>query len=74
VDSEGKPISRKNRYKRDGKEYPFDGPYGRGKITVKRTDDYRTEAVVKLDGGNTVTVRTVLSPDGKTRTQQGNWS
>ena len=69
VDSEGKPITRKNRYKRDGQEYPFDGPYGRGKITVKRTDDYHTETVVKLDGGNTVTVLTAVSPDGKTRTQ-----
>lgn len=68
VDSEGKPVSRKNRYKTDGKEYPFEGPSGRGKITVKRIDGYNTEGVVKPDGGGNVTIRTAVSPDGKTRT------
>ena len=69
VDADGKPINRENRYKRDGKEYPFDGPNGRGKISVKKIDDYNTEAVTKLDAGGSVTSRTVISKDGKTRTQ-----
>jgi hypothetical protein len=69
IDSAGKPISRTNRVKRDGAEYPYDGPNGPGKISVKKTDDYHATAVTKLDGGGTITTRTVISKDGKTRTQ-----
>jgi hypothetical protein len=69
VDSDGKPIGRTNRVKPDGNEYPFDGPNGPGKISIKKTDDYHSEAVTKLDGGGTITTRTVVSEDGKTRTQ-----
>jgi hypothetical protein len=68
VDSAGQSINRSNRYKRDGQAYPFDGPNGRGTITVKRIDDYTSEAVTKLDGGGSVSTRSVISPDGKTRT------
>lgn len=68
TDSAGQPINRTNRYKRDGKAYPFDGPNGRGTITVKRIDDYNSEAVTKLEGGGTITTRSVISKDGKTRT------
>ena len=68
-DFDGKKIARENRYKRDGKEYPFDGPNGRGKITVKKIDDYHSEAVTKLDAGGTNKTRTAISKDGKTRTQ-----
>ena len=69
IDAAGKPIGRTNRVKRDGNEYPFDGPNGQGKISIKKIDDYHSEAIVKLDGGGTVTTRTVISKDGKTRTQ-----
>ena len=69
TDSEGKPISRTNRVKRDGNEYPFDGPNGPGKITIKQIDDYHSESVMKLDGGGTITSRLEISKDGKTRTQ-----
>ena len=70
VNAAGKPIARTNRVKRDGNEYPFDGPNGPGKISIKKIDDYHSEAaIVKLDGGGTVTTRTVISKDGKTRTQ-----
>jgi hypothetical protein len=68
VDPTGQPIIRENRYKRDGKEYPFEGANGRGKITVKRIDDHTAEAVTKVDGGGTVKTRSVISKDGKTRT------
>jgi hypothetical protein len=67
-DPTGQPIDRSNRYKRDGQAYPYDGPNGRGTITVKRIDDFTSEAVTKLDGGGTVTTRSVISKDGKTRT------
>jgi hypothetical protein len=72
VDGTGQPIARENRYKRDGKEYPFNGPNGRGKITVRKIDDYTAEAITKLDGGGTVTTRSVISKDGKIRTQTSN--
>jgi hypothetical protein len=69
VDGQDATFSRTNRFKTDGKEYPFDGPNGPGKIIVKRTDDYHSEAITKLDAGGTITSRTVISKDGKTRTQ-----
>jgi hypothetical protein len=69
IDASGQPISRANRYKRDGKSYPFDGPNGKGTITVKIIDDHTTEAVTKLEGGHAVTTKSVISKDGKTRTQ-----
>ena len=69
TDSEGKPISRTNRVKLDGNEYPFDGPNGPGKITIRQIDDYHSESVMKLDGGGTITSRSEISKDGKTRTQ-----
>ena len=69
IDSAGKPISRTNRVKRDGAEYPYEGPYGKGTISVKRIDDYNSESVTKFSGGHAVNTRTVISKDGKTRTQ-----
>jgi hypothetical protein len=69
VDADGKPIARTNRFKRDGNEYPFNGPNGPGKISVKKVNDYHSTAVMKLDGGGTITSHVVISKDGKTRTQ-----
>jgi hypothetical protein len=68
VDAEGQQVSRSNRYKRDGKEYPYDGPSGKGTIAVKRSDDYHSDGTIKGTGGSTSKVRTVISKDGKTRT------
>jgi hypothetical protein len=59
VAADGQTVSASNRYKRDGKEYPFDGPtVGKGTIAVKAIGDHIT-----------VMVHTVVSKDGKTRTQ-----
>jgi hypothetical protein len=69
VDSDGKPIARNNRVKWDGKQYPYDGPNGRGQIAVTKIDDHTTQSVTTLDGGGKITTRTVISQDGKTRTQ-----
>jgi hypothetical protein len=69
VDGAGQRIDRTNRYKRDGKQYPYDGPNGRGQIAVTKIDDRTTEAVTTLDGGGKVNTRTVISADSKTRTQ-----
>lgn len=70
VSADGQTVTSTNRYKRDGKEYPFNGPLvGKGTITVKAINDYVTDAVLKSDSGRTVMVHTVISKDGKTRTQ-----
>lgn len=69
VSADGQTVSRTNRYKRDGKEYPFNGPQGKGTIAVKAINDYVTDAVLKSNSGPTVMVHTVISKDGKTRTQ-----
>jgi hypothetical protein len=68
VDSDGKPINTVNRVKTDGNEYPAEGPSGKGKVTIKQTDPYHWTQVMKLDGGNTITTKGVISKDGKTRT------
>jgi hypothetical protein len=70
IGADGKPVSRSNRYKLDGKEYPYEGPLiTKGTIAVKKIDDHRTESVIKGANGNVVKVQTVISKDGKTRTQ-----
>lgn len=67
---DGKPVTNSNRYKLDGKEYPYNGPVmGKGTIAVKKIDDHHTEAVLKGANGNVVKIQTVISKDGKTRTQ-----
>jgi hypothetical protein len=61
-----------NRYKRDGKEYPFQSPTGTGTIVVKAIDANTAQATIKV-GTSTMTLRTVVSKDGKsfTRTTKG---
>jgi hypothetical protein len=69
IDPQGKPFSRTNRYKLDGKEYPFEGLQGaKGTIAVKRIDEHHTEATFKSATG-VITIRTAISKDGKVRTQ-----
>jgi hypothetical protein len=68
VDSEGKPINVENRVKKDGKEYPYQSPWGKGTVVVKGTDPNHWTQVVKLEGGNTIATKIAISKDGKTRT------
>jgi hypothetical protein len=68
VDENGKTVARTNKYKMDGKEYPFEGPYGRGMITVKKSGDRETTTTHKYPSGHILTQKAVLSADGKTRT------
>ncbi len=69
VDSEGKATNLTNKYKLDGKEYPYKTATVDGTIAVKRIDDFQSEAVIldKSGKGNT-TGKAVISKDGKTRT------
>ena len=67
TDPQGKSASYTNRYKYDGKEYPYKTSVVDGKISIKRIDDFHTEATVKNAKANMVT-KAVISKDGKTRT------
>jgi hypothetical protein len=74
VSADGKTTSGTNRYKRDGKEYPYQNPAtGSGTIAVKSIDANTTEGTLKTGGTAMTTVRTVVSKDGKsfTRTVKG---
>ena len=68
VDATGKANNTCQRYKYDGKEYPYEGPYGKGTLSAKRNGDRETITTMKIAGGNTITQRSVVSADGKTRT------
>ena len=68
VNAEGKATSGSNRYKLDGKEYPYKTPLVEGTISVKQIDDFNSEATIKGGGKHRVTSKTVISKDGKTRT------
>jgi len=70
IDSAGKSTSATIRYKFDGKAYPYEGPYGKGTISITRVDERHTVSTVKLDGGGVLTQNTVISADGKTRTMK----
>jgi len=52
----------------DGKDYPITGFPGADTVTIKRVDDKTVESQIKADGKTVMTIRTVLSDDGKTRT------
>jgi hypothetical protein len=68
VNAEGKSTSFTNRYKYDGKEYPYKTANVDGTISVKRIDDHHTEATVK-GGKASMISKASISKDGKTRTQ-----
>jgi hypothetical protein len=55
----------------DGKPYRMSRSYGDGWITLKRVDARTFDSVFKSDDGSfTESVRTALSPDGKTLTRK----
>jgi hypothetical protein len=73
VGPDGKTMSSNNRYKRDGKEYPYQAPTGaKGTIAVKSMGANTTHAEIKI-GKSTMAVHTVVAKDGKsfTRTSKG---
>jgi hypothetical protein len=67
TDSAGKPLHAEYSAKFDGKDYPAKTPYG-DTVSLKRIDANTIESTNKKDGKVTVTVTTVISKDGKTRT------
>src|SRR5437660_4524560 len=53
----------------DGKDYPLTGSaLGADKVSLKRIDARTTERIDKKDGKPVVTIRRVVSADGKTMT------
>ena len=67
TDGAGKPMHVEYSAKFDGKEYPAKTPYG-DTVSVKRIDASTIETTNKKAGKLTVTVTSVVSKDGKTRT------
>jgi hypothetical protein len=68
IDAEGKPTHGEYAVKYDSKDYPWKGNANADMISVKKVDDNTYEAVWKLKGKVTITSKTVVSKDGKTRT------
>ena len=52
----------------DGKDYPIAGGVDRDSVTMKRIDAYTAEFIGKKGGKPTLTMRRVVSKDGKTLT------
>jgi hypothetical protein len=69
VDAAGKKLTITFSAMYDGKDYPYMGiPDGPDTIALKQVDAHTLEATLKSKGKVVQTSRTVLSPDGKTRT------
>jgi hypothetical protein len=73
VDGEGKPIMQGGpegtSIAWDGNDHEVQSPNGPSMtVAVKRTNDYRSDITVKQDGKVVLTVRSVVSKDGKTMT------
>jgi hypothetical protein len=68
VGPDGKPTHMEFQAKFDGKEVPFTGNPDADVIALKLIDANTIESVSKLKGKVTLTVRGVVSGDGKTRT------
>ena len=73
IDGEGKPIMQGgpegSSIAWDGKDYAVQAPDGPPMtVAVKRVNDNRNDVTVKRDGKVTVTIRSVVSKDGKTIT------
>jgi hypothetical protein len=68
-DANGAPIHAHFSAKPDGMDYPVTGgPGGSDTVSLKRIDANTIETVSKKGGQVVTTVRSVVSPDGKTRT------
>lgn len=69
IDAAGNPTHVEFTAKYDGKDYPITGVPNGDTIAVSRIDENTVESSVKKGGEVVMTVRSVVSKDGKTRTQ-----
>ncbi len=70
VTGSGAPGHSEYTAKFDGKDYPVTGNPNADTITLKRIDSHSFEAHWKKDGKPTMTIRTTISKDGRTRTSE----
>ncbi len=70
VGADGKATSNSQRYKRDGKEYPWNTTDASEKrmVSMKQIDDHHITSTFTRDGKVVSTAKTTISKDGKTRT------
>ena len=68
IDANGKPMHVEWSGKFDGKDYPVTGSPDSDARSYTKVNDRTLQVTVKKNGKVTVTARTVLSADGKSRT------
>jgi hypothetical protein len=68
IDANGKPMHVEWSGKFDGKDYPATGDPNADTRSYRKVDDRTLELTVKKNGKVTVTGRTAVSVDGKSRT------
>jgi hypothetical protein len=68
IDAAGNPTHVAYTAKYDGKDYPLTGVPNADTVALKRIDDHTTESTVKQAGQVVMTVTSVVSKNGKTRT------
>jgi len=68
IDASGNPTHMEYTAKYDGKDYPITGNPNADTVALERTDPNTTRSTLKKDGQVVMTVTSVVSNDGKTRT------
>jgi hypothetical protein len=68
IDAAGNPTHLEYTAKYDGKDYPITGAPNADTVAIERIDPNTLQTTVKKAGQVVMTVRTVLSDNGKTRT------
>jgi hypothetical protein len=68
IDAEGKTIHIESSPKYDGTDSPVIGNPNADSISLKKINDHTIETVSKQGGNPVMTIRSVVSKDGKTRT------
>jgi hypothetical protein len=68
IDAEGKTIHSESSPKYDGTDSPTTGNPNADSISLKKINNHTIELQTKKDGKLVMTIRSVVSKDGKTRT------
>src|ERR1700674_829654 len=68
IDASGNPTHVEYTAKYDGKDYPITGAPNADTVAIERIDPDTLQSTVKKAGQIVMTIRTVLSDNGKTRT------
>ena len=68
IDASGNPTHIEYTAKYDGKDYPITGAPNADTVAIERIDPNTLQSTIKKAGQVVMTIRTVLSDNGKTRT------